>query len=193
MEQRRAATAGFIGCAAWAVGILWITLDEFEYTGAIDRNPIPSWLGFAIGALGSAGFIIALIAFHETHKLGMSSMGRWGYGTTLAGLALLLVPIWPLIFFGPLVVGVGVTAYGIERYRLGGSAASGASLHAAFFPIAVIAGIVASFAGGKPDAVGGIAALAIAIGGFAVMSYSLLRPALSPAAGAAPALGGAES
>ncbi len=179
MDRKKVGRATLLGGALWTFGLVAVTLGELEWRGEIADNPVPDWLTAAGVAVGSVMLLLGLRAFHETYGNGLRLAGRSGYWIAFAGIGISIVPVWPFIFIGPFVAGIGLTLYGFERVRLRGAASAGAWIHAICFPAAVVVGVLAALFG-YDGGIGQLAFVGFLILGFGAIGLTLMRTADRP-------------
>ena len=168
-DLRKAAAAAIAGGILWAFGLTGAVLGELDYRGLTD-NPIPDALTGIAAAVGSALFLLAFISLRRGHKAQGATGGAPGYWITIVGLALTLVPIWPFIAGGPMVLALGATIYAAATLASGKVRSFGLWLHALCIPAGVVVGF--GFAWGGYDGGIGLATLLLMlITGFMAMAY----------------------
>ena len=136
-NYRRAASAGILGGLIWLFAFIGSVLGEIEYNDPTRVSPIPEWvsgIALSIGAVLIGAMLLSIRARAE----GGSS--KAAVTVALVGTALALVPLWPMIFFGPLLVGLGMAARGAIVIRKG-DATGAAWLHAVGVPISMASGM----------------------------------------------------
>ncbi|MFN2389940.1 MAG: hypothetical protein ABR575_10110 [Actinomycetota bacterium] len=179
MQQRSARVAphaGLAGAGLWTGGAVATLLGELEWRGAIATNPIPAWVGVLAIASGAALFGVVLLGTHRTHPPRRGGLGRFGYGTAMLGLALALLPIWPLVFLGPLLVAVGVTFYGLATTGAPDPLGRfGAWLHTLCIPAGLVWGL-AFPALGFDGGLGPLVSIGMVIGGFVFLGLQRVGP-----------------
>lgn len=121
--------------AAIAAGVLWLiawayfTLDELQYQGEIIDNPIPGPVGLPALTFAALATAVALGAVRS--RLQSDGAGtKVSFGIAYLGTAVSLIPVWPAIFLGPLLVLIGISAVGILAIRSEPHASVGHRIHA---------------------------------------------------------------
>lgn len=143
---RWGAPAAIAAGIVWSIALAYLVLDELEYAGEIADNPIP-------GAVGAVGLVLAAIATAMTLTAVRSGMDRDGVGTKTAfgiaylGTAISLIPLWPAIILGPLLVALGLFLVGIAAVRARRDANMGHRIHAFGLPVVALAAPLLDLAG----------------------------------------------
>lgn len=182
--QRIGMWAAIVGSICWAFGATSAVLDELDYRGLTD-SPIPFAVGTAVTAIGSALLILAFITIRRVHVDQGATAGAPGYWMAITGLVLMLFPVWPLIFIGPLVVALGVTIYAGATLSSGKTRSFGLWLHALNIPFGVVVGFAFDGAG-YDGGIGVITSLLMVITGIMTMAYDAAAYSEQPIASLAP-------
>lgn len=131
--SRRGGLAGVAAGLAWIAALVYLMLDELEYSGRIVSNPFPTALGLPALMLAAAATAVALRAVWAAHPpTGLG--GKLCFGVAYLGAAISLVPLWPAVFLGPLLLMVGLTLLGWSAIVTGGSDSQGHRVHAIGLP-----------------------------------------------------------
>lgn len=137
-NERRAAAAGILGGLTWLFAFAGFVLGEIEYNDPTRVSPIPEWAS-AI-ALSVGAMLIGTMLLGIRHRETRGGIAKGGLVVALIGTALALVPLWPMIFFGPLLVGLGMSARGLATIRRGDG--DGPSwIHAVGVPLGMASGM----------------------------------------------------
>lgn len=170
------ALAAIPGGLCMAFGVIAAVVSELDYRGLAEAT-IP----FAASAgITAAGAILLMIAFTGIRRLQEGS-GTTGYWIGMAGLVLSIAPIWPLIIFGPMLLGIGLTIYGGSTLAVGSLRSLGSWLHVLSIPASVASGF-AFFAGGFDGGLGMIVFMAMVIAGFMILGFDAAGVSKAPRA-----------
>lgn len=172
-STRNAGKAAIAGALLWLVGFTGEFLGELEYRAVIADNPLEAWPVRGATALGSILLIFALRAVQREIDPRTGPAGKAGYWISLAALVILLFPVWPMIFFGPVLLGIGLTVHAIAGLAAR-VASTGTWLHALAVPTGVAAGF-AAYGIGLDGGFGIVTFLVTIIAGFAAYGTALLR------------------
>lgn len=143
---RWGAPAAVVAGVLWLISIIYLTLDELEYAGDIEDNPVPGPLGVPALPLAALATAIALRAV-RSYVTGDGVGTKACFVIAYLGAAISLIPLWPAIFFGPLLVAVGLVLVGAAAMRSRGGASIGHHLHALGLPLVAIASPFLDLAG----------------------------------------------
>lgn len=169
--DRRAAGAGLLGGVMWVMALTGFVFGEIEYNDPTRVSPIPEWASAVALSLGAVLIGTMLLALRRTQPKDRP-LARAGISVALAGAALALVPLWPMIFFGPLLVALGMAGRGIADIRRG-DAGGAAWLHAVGVPLALASGMAFDAAGISSSYGGFVFAFAVA-GGLIWLSHEAM-------------------
>lgn len=178
--QRIGTWAAIVGSICWAFGATSAVLDELDYRGLTD-SPIPFAVGTAVTAIGSALLILAFVTIRRIHVHQGATAGAPGYWMAITGLVLMLFPVWPLIFLGPLVVALGMTIYAGATLSSGKTRSFGLWLHALNIPFGVVVGFAFDGAG-YDGGIGIMTSLVMVITGIMTMAYDAAAYSEQPVA-----------
>jgi hypothetical protein len=175
-NDRRAASAGILGGLIWLFAFAGFVLGEIEYNDPTRVSPIPEWvsgIALSIGAILIGAMLLSIRARSES--------GSYKAAVTIAlvGAAISVVPLWPMIFFGPLLVGIGLAARGVIAIRKG-KASGPAWLHAVGVPLGMASGMGFDAAGINSVYSGYVFGFALC-GGLIWLGYDMMVDARSPA------------
>lgn len=137
-RDRRTSLAGILGGVVWLFAFTGFVFGEIEYADPTRPSPIPEWVAALALSIGAILIGIFLLAWRRESKDQGSSTA--GISVALAGTGLALVPVWPFIFFGPLLFALGMVAHAIASIRRG-EASPGSWLHAIGVPLSIALGI----------------------------------------------------
>lgn len=175
-NERRAATAGILGSLIWLIALAGFVLGEIEYNDPTRVSPIPEWasaIALSVGAVLISAMLLALRA-RETR----GGMVKGGLSVALVGAALALVPLWPMIFFGPLLTGLGLATRGVAVIRRGEG--DGPSWwHAVGVPVGMASGMGFD-ALGTSNVYSGYAFAVALCGGVIWLGYDMMAGSRSP-------------
>lgn len=136
--DRRASLAGILGGVVWLFAFTGFVFGEIEYADPTRPSPIPEWTAALALSIGAVLIGIMLLAWRrEEQKRGSSTAG---ISVALVGTAVALVPLWPMIFFGPLLFALGMAGHGVAAIRRG-EARPGSWIHAGGVPLGIALGI----------------------------------------------------
>lgn len=172
--SRAGALAAIPGGICWIFATAAGVLGELDYRGLTD-NPIPDPVGFVIAALGSILLLVGLVNIRRIQADRGGSPGGPGYYIAMAGLAITVVPVWPLIFIGPILVGIGATIYGVATMASGSIRSLGTWMHVLSIPIALVTAFMLA-AGGYDGGLGMVAFSVLISGGFMSLGYDVAAP-----------------
>ncbi len=184
IDLRKAAAAAIVGGVCWGFGTTWAILDELEYRDLTD-NPIPDPLAFGVTAIGSALLLLAFMSLRRVHTEQGATSGVSGYWISVAGFVLLLYPVWPFIFIGPLVLGIGATIYAGATLASGRTRSFGLWLHVLSIPVGTAVGFAFAW-GGYDGGIGVATFMLMLITGYMTMTYDAAAYAEQPVASLAP-------
>lgn len=176
--DRRAAAAGALGGGLWLVALSGFVFGEIEYNDPTRVSPIPEWASAVTLSLGAILIGTMLLALRRVLPEDRP-LAKAGISVALIGAAIAVVPLWPMIFFGPLLVGLGMAGRGIADIRRG-DAGGAAWLHAVGVPLAFASGMVFDAVGINSSYAGFVFAFAAA-GGLIWLSYAAMADHASPA------------
>jgi len=168
-KWRRWALAAIPGGVGVAIGVTAVVLGELEYRG-LAQNTIPDAVAYPVAALGTILLMVALTAIRKVQIAKGGPEGRIGYWTAMGGLLLTMAGVWPLVFLGPMLIGLGVTIYGATTLAAGVLRSFGAWLHVMSIPTGVISGF-AFFSAGFDGGFGIIVFMAMLIAGFMILGF----------------------
>lgn len=138
--DRRAAAAGALGGFLWLVALTGFVFGEIEYSDPSRVSPIPEWASAVTLSLGAILIGTMLLALRRVVP-DDRPLAKVGISVALIGAAIAVVPLWPMIFFGPLLVALGMAGRGIADIRRG-DAGGAAWLHAVGVPLAFASGML---------------------------------------------------
>jgi hypothetical protein len=158
------------GHAAIAGGVLWIfaitgfTLGEIEYQDPTRTSPVPEWVAAIALSIGAALIAVAIVSLRNSFaERGGGALAKSGAIVALLGALLAVVPLWPMIFFGPLLVSLGLIGLGAASIRTGVMKGGWSWWLALGVVPALASGALIDFAGG--DGTNGGFVLAVVLGG----------------------------
>lgn len=175
--SRTGALAAIPGGILWILGTAAAVLGELDYRGITD-NPIPDAVAFGIVSLGSILLLVGLINIRRIQAERGGPSGGPGYYIALAGLAVTAISVWPFIFLGPMLVGIGATIYGGATLASRSTRSLGTWMHVLSIPLGIMTGF-ASAAVGYDGGLGIVVFSALISGGFMSLGYDV---AASPVA-----------
>jgi hypothetical protein len=176
IDARNTTWTAVVGAICWAFGATGVVLGELDYRG-LTENPIPEPVGLGVTAIGTVLLLIALITLRRVHVHEGVTTGAPGYWITIAGLALMLLPTWPFIVIGPLLVGIGVTIYAGTILATKKIRSFGLWLLAMNVPVGIVVGF--AFDGAGYDGGIGIAlSLLMVLAGLMTLAYDTATPEL---------------
>lgn len=176
--DRRAAAAGALGGCLWLVALTGFVFGEIEYADPSRVSPIPEWASAVTLSLGAILIGTMLLALRRVvpDDRPLTKVGIW---IALIGAVIAVVPLWPMIFFGPLLVALGMAGRGIADIRRG-DAGGAAWLHAVGVPLAFASGMLFDTVGINSSYAGFVFAFAAA-GGLIWLSYETVADDATPA------------
>jgi hypothetical protein len=175
-NDRRAASAGVLGGLIWLFAFVGFVLGEIEYNDPTRVSPVPEWVSGIALSIGAVLIGAMLLAIRARSERGSS---KAAVTVALIGTVLALVPLWPMIFFGPLLVGLGLAARGVIAIRKG-EGDGAAWVHAVGVPIGMASGIGFDAVGSNNVYSGYVFGLALCAG-LIWLGYDMMADDRSPA------------